>query len=114
MYTYENLKGYYSFYTFANLYEMGTQVESICEDKDVYVVASTGNGKYGIAVTYYAENDNEGAKKVTLDIEGYDATKLKFYLVDEANTYAPKTTYKIEDNKITMRLERNSIVYIEG
>ncbi len=114
MYTYETLKGYYSFYTFSNLYEMGNQVESICEDKDVYVVAANGNGKCGIAITYYTENDNEGAKRVTLDIEGVDATKLKFYLTDEAHTYVPVTTYRIENNTVTMRLERNSIVYIEG
>ena len=114
MYTYEVLKGYYSFYTFANLYEMGNQVESICDDKDIYVVGASGNGKCGIAITYYCENDNEGAKKIVLDIEGYDATRLKFYLVDEKSTYAPMTSYKIENNTVTMWLERNSIVYIEG
>lgn len=65
-------------------------------------------------VTYYSENDNDGAKKVTLDIDGFDASRLKFYLIDESNSYVPKTTYKVEDNKVTMRLERNSIVYIEG
>ena len=65
---------------FANLYDMGNQVESICEDKDVYVVGASGNGKYGIAITYYCENDNVGAKKIVLDIEGYDATRLNIIL----------------------------------
>ena len=113
MYTYELLKGYYSFYIFANLYELGNQAESSCDDENIYVVGATGNGKCGIAITYYTENDNEGAKKVTLNIEGADAGKLKFYLVDEANTYTPKA-YKVDGNTITMRLERNSMVYIEG
>ena len=78
------------------------------------MVGAKGNGKYGIAITYYSEDDNDGDKNITVDILGCDTTKLKLYLVDEANTYTPNNTYKIENNKITMRLKRNSIVYIEG
>ena len=113
-YTMEPLKGYYPFYIYANLYEMENQIEAICDDKDIYVVGAKNSDKCGLMVTYYSENDNDGAKKVTLDIDGFDASRLKFYLVDESNSYVPKTTYKVEDNKVTMRLERNSIVYIEG
>ena len=113
-YTMEPLKGYYPFYIYANLYEMENQIEAICDDKDIYVVGAKNNDKCGLMVTYYSENDNDGAKKVTLDIDGFDASRLKFYLIDESNSYVPKTTYKVEDNKVTMRLERNSIVYIEG
>ncbi|MBO5356823.1 MAG: hypothetical protein J6A95_03560 [Clostridia bacterium] len=113
-YTMEPLKGYYPFYIYANLYEMENQIEAICDDKDIYVVGSKNSDKCGLMVTYYSENDNDGAKKVTLDIDGFDASRLKFYLIDESNSYVPKTTYKVEDNKVTMRLERNSIVYIEG
>ena len=85
-----------------------------CDDENVYVVAAVGNGKHGIAITHYSENDNDGAKKIALNIEGFDATKLKLCLVDEKSTYAPMSTYKIENNTVTMWLERNSIVYIEG
>lgn len=113
-YTLEPLKGYYPFYIFANLYEMKNQVDACCEDKDIYVVGAKNGDKCGLMVTYYSENDNDGAKTVTVNIDGFDVSKFKFFLVDEANTFAPRTTYKIEDNKITMRLERNSIVYIEG
>ena len=113
-YTMEPLKGYYPFYIYANLYELENQIEAICDDKDIYVVGAKNSDKCGLMVTYYSENDNDGAKKVTLDIDGFDASRLKFYLIDESNSYVPKTTYKVEDNKVTMRLERNSIVYIEG
>ncbi len=113
-YTLEPIKGYYAFYTFANLYELGNQVQAVSDDENVYVLGAKGNGKHGIAVTYYTENDNEGAKEIMLDIEGIDATKLKIYLVDESNTYTLNTSYKVEKDKITMLLERNRFVYIEG
>lgn len=112
-YTYEPLKGYYSFYTFANLYEMGKQVESLSDDENVYVIGAKGNGKHGMVVTYYAEDDNEGTKDITLDIEGLDISNLKFYFVDENNTYTPSAKYKLDGNKITVTLKRNSFVYIE-
>lgn len=112
-YTMEPLKGYYAFYTFANLYEMGQQVESYSDDESVYVVGAKGNGKYGIAITYYSENDNDCSKKIALTLDGLDLSKLKFYLVDENNTYAEKEIYLAEDNQIIIHLERNSIMYIE-
>ena len=112
-YTLEPIKGYYAFYTFANLYELGTQIESQSDDENVYVIGATDGGKYGGVVTYYTENDNEGAKTVTLHIEGVDTASLKLYLTDENNTYTPFAC-KAEGNKITMHLKRNSFVYIEG
>ncbi len=114
MYTYKELKGYYAFYTFANLYELGTQVVNSSDDEDVYVVAAKNGEKVGAMVTYYAEKDNENSKYVTIDIEGYDMSKAKFYLVDENNTYTPYTKTSFADNSIQIRLERNSIIYIEA
>ena len=113
-YTLEPIKGYYAFYTFANLYEMGTQVKSFTDDKDVYAVGAKGNGRCGVAVTYYTENDNEGTKTVEIEIEGADIDDLEVYLVDENNTYTLNRAYRKEGNKIIMTLKRNSIVYIEG
>ena len=112
-YTLEPIKGYYAFYTFANLYEMENQVETTSDDENIYVVGAKGNGKQGLAVTYYSENDNDSAKIVTLDIEGANAQNFKFYLVDEKNIYT-SVTYRVDNNQIVMRLERNSVVYIEG
>ena len=52
-------------------------------------------------------------EKIALTIDGLDLSKLKFYLVDENNTYAEKEIYLAEDNQIILHLERNSIMYIE-
>ena len=111
-YTYERLKGYYSFYSFANLYEMGNQVYTSSDDESIYVVGAKGNNKYGAVVTYYTENDNEGPKEVSLEIIGVNPSELKFYLVDSTHTYE-QVEYKIINGKIIMPLERNSFVYVE-
>ena len=113
MYTYSELKGYYPFYIFANLYELGTQVENISDDENVYVVAAKNKERVGAMITYYAENDNENGKIVEIDVEGYDMSNAKFYLVDEDNKFTPTTKLGFKDGKLTLRLERNSILYIE-
>jgi hypothetical protein len=113
MYTYSELKGYYPFYIFANLYELGTQVKNISDDENVYVVAAKNKEKVGAMITYYAENDNENGKIVDIDVEGYDMSNAKFYLVDEDNKFTPTTKLGFKDGKLTLRLERNSILYIE-
>lgn len=113
MYTYSELKGYYPFYIFANLYELGTQVENISDDENVYVVAAKNKERVGAMITYYAENDNENGKIVEIDVEGYDMSNAKFYLVDEDNKFTLTTKLGFKDGKLTLRLERNSILYIE-
>lgn len=113
-YTMEPLKGYYAFYAFANLFELGTQVENISDDEKVYVVAAKNSEKVGAMITYYAENDNEESKYITVDVEGWDMSKSKIYLTDDNNTYTPYTKTSFADGKLEIRLERNSIVYIEA
>jgi len=114
MYTYEELKGYYAFYTFANLYELGTHVENSSDDENIYVVAAKNGEKVGAVVTYYAENDNENSKIIEINIDGADMSNAKLYLVDEAHTYTPYTLAAFQNGKLTIRLERNSILYIEA
>ena len=112
-YTLEPIKGYYSFYTFANLYEMGSQVKAESNDESVYVLAARGEKRRGAVITYYTENDSDLAKDVELELEGVDPKSLKLYLVDENNTYTENNRYQINGNKIKMHLLRNSFVYME-
>ncbi|MBO5212141.1 MAG: hypothetical protein J6B60_01225 [Clostridia bacterium] len=113
-YTYEPLKGYYAFYAYANLYELGTQAENISDDENVYVVSAKNAEKVGAMITYYTENDNENSKYITIDVAGWDMSKAKIYLTDENNTYTPYCKTSFFDNKLQLRLERNSIIYIEA
>ena len=112
-YTYEPLKGYYPFYIFADLYEMGIQAETVSEDEHVYAVGAKGNGKWGLALTYYAEDDALGEKEITLSLSGVGLASCRFYLVDEEHTYK-ELVCEIRNDTVTMRLARNSIVYMEG
>lgn len=112
-YTMKPLKGYYPFYIFANLYELENQVDAQSDDNDVYVVAASDGKKSGIMLTYYAEDDNKMAKRVELDISGINLDKARVYITDANITMLENKDISFENGKATLRLERNTIVYIE-
>ena len=113
-YTMRPLKGYYPFYIYANLYEMGNQVKSVSDDKDIYVVSAKNGNKAGIMITYYSEDDGNTPKFVTVNVNGHDFSNSKIYITDVNQTMGENLVNKFDNGKITLRLERNSIVYIEN
>ena len=74
----------------------------------------TKNGdKVGIMITYYAENDDLNLENVEVSVEGFDMSNSKIYLVDDVNSMSPYLKGTFENNKLTLVLKRNSIIYIE-
>ncbi len=113
MYTYEPLKGYYPFVMWSRLYDLENQTVAGSDDDNIYVVSAKKGDKLGILVTYYAENDNEGIKKVTIEADGADLTGARLYLTNEDFTMQECLFYEQNGNTISLRLKRNSILYIE-
>ena len=113
MYTYRPLKGYYAFYQFADLYELKNQYKAESDDDDIYVVCAKDGDKEAIMLTYYSENDNKGAKFIDIEADGFDFTKAKILVTDENSTMSPLVRATASLGKLTIRLERNSILYIE-
>ena len=111
MYTYRPLKGYYSFYQFANLYELEDQYEAISDDDNVYAVCAKKGDDVAVMLTYYSENDNDGAKYVTINADS-SLDGANILITDKDRTMAEYSATKIKDGKVTLRLERNSVIYI--
>lgn len=112
-YTMRPLKGYYSFYLFANLYELGSQAYSSSDDEDVYVVGASNKDKKAAIITYYAENDNKWEKYINVDLGTSEFDGAKILVVDENKTLNEYTRDKIKDGKVRLFVQRNSIIYIE-
>lgn len=109
-YTYRPLKGYYPFFIFSDIYELGNRVESISDDEDVYAVSATDGARSKAMITYYAEDDNKGDKTVYVDVK--DAERYVVYLTDKDFTMREMKPV-IENGQIKLRLQRNSIVMLE-
>ena len=64
-------------------------------------------------VTYYSENDYDCIKKVSISLDGASLDGAKIYITDEDYTMQECLNYELDGNTITLRMKRNSIIYIE-
>lgn len=113
-YTLERLKGYWPFYGFADLYDLGTQISAVSDDPDIYCVAATdGNGRLGLIVAHYAENDTaEPAKTVLIKAApGGALPSPTAHVVDDARSYAEAFLQR-QGDALAIRMPRNSIAFI--
>ena len=112
MYTYRPLKGYYPFYLYSNLYELKNHYKTETDDEDVYAACAKNGDRVAVMIAYYAENDNKGHKMVTINATP-ELDGAKIYVVDKDSTLSLYAAAEFKDGKITVRMERNSIFYIE-
>ena len=113
MYVYRPLKGYYAFYTFANLYELKNQISATSDDDDVYVVGAKDGEKFACVITYYAEDDNKWEKYIDVDFGTNELDGAKILITDKNQTMAEYTKAKVENGRVRLFVERNTIIYIE-
>ena len=112
-YTMRPLKGYYPYYLFANLYDLGSQAYSSSDDEDVYVVAAKNGEKKAVMITYYAENDNKWEKYINIDFGTNDFDGKQILITDKDSTLGAYAGATIKDGKVTLFVQRNTIIYIE-
>ncbi len=106
-YTLEKLPGYYSFYTFASLYEKQQQVSAKSDDDMVYTLAATQGDTTSAIVCYYTNQRGTEDKTVSIDYKNLSDKKLYYILVDENHLF---TEIFPENNSVT--LKPNSVLFI--
>ena len=80
----DRLKGYYPFYAFNQLYQLGTQVES-SDEGDVFTCAARKEGEAAVMLSRFCEEDGTPAEEVRVTVEGFGPCKAEYYLLDENN-----------------------------
>lgn len=93
--THTPIHGFYAMKAFNRLYELGTQVETLCDNDRLYVVAATDGEHHAIMLS------NLTKETQNLEIKGVDLTNAKFYVIDETRmlTEAPNTD-RINNNEV--------------
>lgn len=94
-YTYEKLKGYYSFYWYGMLYDCKKAIEAENETENIYSLCGISeNGKITMILTYYSEDDTLPVKNISLDI-GRNGTFEIYRADNEHNGELVDTTDKL-------------------
>ena len=112
-YTMEPIKGYWSLYSFADLYDLGSAVKTESDDKDVYAVgAKDEKGNKAVLVCYYTDEADREEKTVTVDLNGYGDGKTELYRVDDDHDYTLCETQS--GNTVTFNLKPNTFVMLKS
>ena len=85
------LKGYYPFYMFNTLYQLGTEVESTA-DQDVYITAARNGDEAAVMLTRFCVEDDESPEDVQIRLEGFGPCTAELYLLDETHDLTPVRT----------------------
>ena len=112
-YTWYPIKGYYSIYAFADIYELGTEIRTESDDNDIYVVgAKDENGKKAVIISYYTDENDREEKIVNVNMEGYDGEVTDIYTVDADHDYTVTDTQT--SNTVTITMKPNTFVVLKN
>lgn len=97
--TFEPFCTYYSFKAFGNLYKLGTEIETSCDNENVYVLGATDGEKTGILIANTGE-DTEICINATCNVNAY--------IIDKEHLYE-----KTNINLNGFELKQHQVIYIE-
>lgn len=85
-YTYEPLKGYYSFLMFRELKRLGTHIPTERYIDDIYSCAATDGHNSAVMLTHFNDDESTPAKEIKLEFSGLkNNVKLEYYLLDKTH-----------------------------
>ena len=109
-FVYRLQKGYYPFPIFADLYELGTQVETASDDPEIkFLAAKDADGKFAAMGAYFTNDPDALYKLITVTGVPEGA---KLYVVDEQHDLEP---YEVicENGQMTFSLAPNGVFEIK-
>ena len=115
--TARTMRGYYPFYAWSNLRDLGTQVSATAEspDKDVYVTAARGaDGRLGILVARFSNDNNVIVpRRMRIRVNGASPAGARAYMTDYASLYTEFRPSVDADGTVSFAQEPDSFVYVE-
>ena len=106
------IKGYFAIRIFSELYKLGNEVFASADEPDLYTVAAMNGEKASAVITYYSTDKNARGKWVSIELDGIENTdKVRYYLVDKNYTMYERKA-NIEDGKLRIYLEAESILMV--
>lgn len=110
-YTYEPLKTFYVYKTFAEMKKIGNQTECVYDIDDIYALsAADENGSEAVMISYYTDEKEMPDKEFELEFMS-DGKNIECYILDEESDMKPIGRYR--ENKIRIEMKPNTVMYIK-
>lgn len=113
-YTFDKLKGYYSFLMFSKLYKLGIQFETVTDDDDIYVVAAKNTESFAVMVTYFTNDTEAKTKNIEVNLNNCPAKAYNILLLDNEHDADNVGKLEITNGKVCFNIEPNTVVMLES
>lgn len=98
-------KAYYAFYAFHKLYQLGREVFSSTEGKNVYLCGAKNECQCGLLLV----NRNTEDAEITLDIKGADLSVAECWAVDQEHNFEK---VPLSVNEMKVKMPANGVWYL--
>ena len=97
--THKPIHAYYSLVAFNQLYKLGTQVKTECDNKRMYALAASNGKRHSLMLSNLTGENQE------LTISGIDAENARYYVLDQDRLLSWAPDAKTIDNNTVMLIE---------
>ena len=101
------LKGYYPFYMFNVLYQLGTSVEVTSDSVNGFACAAVGENEAAVMVTHFNDDDTAGEEIFSIDLLGFggeNGAELEYFVLDENHDLTPCGKISYVGERLTLEL----------
>ena len=97
--THKPIHGYYSMVCFNICYQLGTQMQTLCDTEELYVLGATDGENHAMVIS------NLTGKKQELTIEGVDLSKAKYHVIDQERLLSWSPAVKEIDKNMVLLIQ---------
>jgi len=111
----EPRKPFYAFKAFGKLLALGTEVETVCEDKGMYICAAKNEEEQSVMVVSYQSGIVDGVTEIELKGLPKEGCKIQVYLTDEGYDEKLEREFECEEETfvVPVRLVDEQVRRIE-
>ena len=108
-------KPFYAFKAFGKLLALGTEVETVCEDKGMYICAAKNEEEQSVMVVSYQSGIVDGVTEIELKGLPKEGCKIQVYLTDEGYDEKLEREFECEEETfvVPVRLVDEQVRRIE-
>lgn len=109
---YEKRPVYGTFAMYRNLRRLGENIETLCDDNNIYAISAKGKNGVATMISYFTNDEEAVAKTITVEYNDFEGNIVP-YIIGEDNDIKA-LDFSAKGNNLTFKIKPNSVMYIEA
>ena len=108
---FEKRPTYATYAMFRNLRRLGTNIETLSDDKDLYAISAKGKEGLATMITYFTNDGEAEPKDITIEYTDYEGNIVPHIIGEDNDIEA--LPFSARGNNLTFRIKPNTVMYVE-